>query len=582
MLDMSRTALRPMLERLRNWHFSRPQMLGIALFVIGADSLFFSVLVDLPYDHRPNLWLGVILLAAIPFVRWRAAFAYLVTLMLGSGLFVITYLAMHSGGINSPTLVWIAVMPMLALLLMGRKTTFVWMGLTLIAYFSLYMACKSGWIASVNPHTAHDVWWAFLNHAFAAAGLIMGVQMYDYLHKQQMDLLDRRNGELMATHESMRQAQAHKDEFLAAVGHELRTPMNAILGFNGVLRDQVARDPEQVEIVDHIRRATQQLLGLVNDILDFSQLQAGRMLLNPQACDVPHVLRQLAPTYAARAQAKGLAWDMRLPVDFPARVMLDAQKFQQVVRNLLDNALKFTAEGQVQLALTMTPGALRLEVQDTGKGIAKNRQQQIFTRFEQADIQTNRTYGGTGLGLAICDGLVRLAGGRIGVHSDEGQGALFWFEWPVTVLAGDAQTQAAQELPADAALQILLIDDNRVNLMVAQLQLKKRWPQAQITAFDNAGEALQKLQDTAFDLALVDMIMPDMDGLEFTRQARAHPQARIARMPVLALTANSHSMDRERCLLAGMDEVLVKPMDEANMAEKVAQLVCRAHPEKWA
>jgi hypothetical protein len=117
---------------------------------------------------------------------------------------------MHSGGINSPTLVWIAVMPMLALLLMGRKTTFVWMGLTLIAYFSLYMACKWSWIASVNPHTTHDVLWAFLNHAFAAAGLIMGVQMYDYLHKQQMNLLDRRNDELMAAHESMRQAQALK------------------------------------------------------------------------------------------------------------------------------------------------------------------------------------------------------------------------------------------------------------------------------------------------------------------------------------------------------------------------------------
>jgi signal transduction histidine kinase len=290
--DMSRTILMRMQERLRNWHFSRPQMLGIALFVIGADSLFFSVLVDLPYDARPNFWLGVILLAAIPLVRWRQAFAYLVNLMLGSGLFVITYLAIHSGGINSPTLVWIAVMPMLALLLMGRKTTFVWMGLTLIAYFSLYMACKSGWIASVNPHTTHDVWWAFLNHAFAAAGLIMGVQMYDYLHKQQMDLLDRRNGELMATHESMRQAQAHKDEFLAAVGHELRTPMNAILGFNGVLRDQVARDPEQVEIVDHIRRATQQLLGLVNDILDFSQPPG----LRCAACVAPSGPRLCGPS----------------------------------------------------------------------------------------------------------------------------------------------------------------------------------------------------------------------------------------------------------------------------------------------
>jgi len=579
---MSRRVEMRMLERLRNWHFSRPQMLGIALFVIGADSLFFSVFVDLPYDHRPNFWLGVMLLSAIPLVRCRQAYAYLVSLMLGSGLLVITYLATHSGGINSPTLVWIAVMPMLALLLTGRKTTFVWMGLTLVAYFSLYLACKSGWIASVNPYTTHDVWWAFLNHAFAAVGLIMGVQMYDYLHQQQMDLLNRRNDELMAAHESLRQAQAHKDEFLAAVGHELRTPMNAILGFNGVLRDQVASDPEQVEIVDHIRRATQQLLGLVNDILDFSQLQAGRMLLNPQACDVPHLLRQVTAAYATRAQAKGLAWGLLMPADFPARVMLDAQKFQQVVRNLLDNALKFTVQGQVQVALMMTPGALRLEVKDTGKGIAIHRQQQIFTRFEQADIQTNRTYGGTGLGLAICDGLTRLAGGRMGVRSDEGQGALFWFEWPVTVVADDVLTQPEPQLSADAPLQILLIDDNPVNLMVAQLQLKKRWPQAQVMAFDNATAALQQLQETAFDVALVDMIMPDMDGLEFTRQVRAHPQAHIASMPVLALTANSHSMDRERCLRAGMNDVLVKPMDEDNMAEKVAQLVCHAHPEKWA
>jgi CheY-like chemotaxis protein len=216
---------------------------------------------------------------------------------------------------------------------------------------------------------------------------------------------------------------------------------------------------------------------------------------------------------------------------------------------------------------------LRLEVRDAGRGIALERQQHIFRRFEHADVQTNRTYGGTGLGLTLCEKLVSLHGGKIGVVSQPGHGALFWLEIPLQA----AQDQSPEDLQdddlADEALNILVVDDTRVNLMVAQLQLQKCWPRAKITTVDSGAKALPLLDAQVFDVALVDMIMPVMDGMQLTQHIRQFFPAIAARMPILALTANTNPVDREKCLAAGMNDVLHKPMDEAVLMRTVAHQV---------
>jgi CheY-like chemotaxis protein len=218
---------------------------------------------------------------------------------------------------------------------------------------------------------------------------------------------------------------------------------------------------------------------------------------------------------------------------------------------------------------------LRLEVMDSGPGIAQALQTHIFRRFEHADVQTTRTHGGTGLGLTICEKLVVLQGGVIGVNSQQGQGATFWFTLPLQV------AQRAQEVRHDAplndmALRILVVDDNALNLMVAKLQLQKCWPHADIITADSAAKALDLLNTQTFDVALIDMIMPEMDGMDLTRQLRRDAPAMTAQMPIIALTANTNLVDRQRCLDAGMVDVLDKPMDQDKLVRSVSHHIQKA------
>jgi signal transduction histidine kinase/ActR/RegA family two-component response regulator len=422
--------------------------------------------------------------------------------------------------------------------------------------------------------------WAWLNHLLALLNLMMGVRIYEHLQQVQLRKLNQRNDDILATHQALILAQAHKDEFVAAVGHELRTPMNAILGFNGVLRRELADDPEQLAVVGHIRRSTEHLLQVVNDILDFSQLQAGQLRLNPQDYVLQGLIDELEKRYGDKARSKGVALQMSCDPALPMRLHGDRSRLSQILNNLVDNAIKFTSQGVVQVRMLRQADAMRVEVQDSGRGIAPERQQHIFRRFEHADVQTNRAYGGTGLGLTLCEKLVMLHGGQIGVQSQPGQGATFWLEIPLT----PAQDQTAQaQLPDDGlvgeALRMLVVDDNTVNLMVAQLQLQKCWPKAQITTVDSAAKALNLLDTQTFDVALVDMIMPEMDGLELTQKIRDQYPDKAAKMPILALTANTNPVDRDKCLAAGMSEVLHKPMDTLVLVRTVGQQVRRSRQE---
>ena len=247
-----------------------------------------------------------------------------------------------------------------------------------------------------------------------------------------------------------------------------------------------------------------------------------------------------------------------------------------MVSNLLDNAIKFTSEGQIHLRVAALPERIRFEVQDTGRGIPVERQQQVFNRFEHADVQTKLDFGGAGLGLAICERLVSLQNGHIGVQSIEGRGAIFWFELPLEAVHPPALTPLATPAQrAPLALRFLLVDDNAVNIMVAQLMLSKCWPDARIVTAQSGEQALQVLGTESFDVVLMDMIMPGMDGMQTTRFMRTHSQAELSQVIVIGLTANTNALDRERCMQSGMNAVLTKPIDIQRVKETVEVLLTR-------
>ncbi len=554
------------LQALKASAFERPMLLRIYMLAVLLNSLVFYLLPPGYYDRDANLLHMVLVLALFPATLVHAWMPWIVHTVSAFSLLLVGYVAANTGGVNSTTLIWLSVLAIVVLMLLDARAMAVWVVLILATIFGLVAAIDLGWVSPVAHVGKQGVPWTLMNYLLASLSLMTAVVIYEQMHRQQQQELDQRNAELRATHHALIQAQAHKDEFVAAVGHELRTPMNAILGFNGVLRRELADQPDQVEVVDHIRRSTAHLLQVINDILDFSQLQVGKLSLHPTDIGLKALVDEALERYRVRARDKGLVLEAELDPALPPLIHADRQRLQQVLHNLLDNAVKFTEKGHVRLHMRALDGRLRIEVQDSGPGIAPERQAHIFNRFEHADIQTNRAYGGTGLGLALCEKLTRLQGGSIGVQSQPGQGALFWIELPLQAGSVCDETAAAQEaLPPAPPLRILVVDDNAVNLQVAQLQLKSIWPDVQVVAAQSGAQALQLLDTEAFDVALLDMVMPEMDGLQLTQQIRKRFPVITARMPVLALTANTNPIEREQCLDAGMDDVLHKPLDIETM-----------------
>lgn len=550
-------------------------LLAFALLVAAMVSAIYYVLPQPSYDQSVNVALSGFLLVLMPLAFYAqlqrpVAHAFMAAIILS-----MAYIASQTGGGHSSAMVWIVVSFIAALLFLGPQATLGWVAVALVSQVTLWWMAQAGHINATISSYPTLLPWSLLNQMGALSCLMLGLWFLDHLHSRRMQEVKQRNDELLRLHVSLQTAQAHKDEFVAAIGHELRTPMNAILGLNGVLRAEYADEPEVVDTVDHIRRSTQRLLGLVNDILDYSQLQAGKVSFVPEVCHLPTCFEPLHAKYAQLAQEDGLDWVVDLS---PLVVKIDSFRLKQVVDHLLDNAFKFTNSGQVRITARYQSYFLRIEVHDTGRGIPEHRQQEVFKRFEHADQQTNRAFGGAGLGLAICERLVTLQRGRIGVVSREEQGSMFWLELPCELLDGDAQTPALasmRRLPSQ--LRLLVVDDNPVNLMVAKLQIAKAVPGAAVDTARSGKEALELIAAHHFHAALVDMVMPDMDGLTLTAQLRAMSPP-TANMLILALTANRNPVDIQRCLSAGMNAVLHKPMDEAVLKQKLTHWLNQPEP----
>jgi signal transduction histidine kinase len=366
-------------------------------------------------------------------------------------------------------------------------------------------------------------------------------------------------------------ASRAKSEFLANMSHEIRTPMNAVLGLLG-LAHEMAPPGEQRQLLSIARSSAESLLTVLNDVLDFSRVEAGQLTLERVVFPLGDALYAAIRTLTLLAEQKHLTLAIDLEPGVPDVVVGDPGRLRQVLINLLGNAIKFTSAGSVSLRvrlLTREQGAVtvQLSVSDTGVGIPPEAQAAIFQAFTQADASTTRKYGGTGLGLSICHRLVTLMGGRIWVESEVGKGSTFHFiacfgEADARTLDVDPpvrETPPATRSPGvPLGLRVLVAEDNGVNQMLTVRFLRKLGCEASVA--DNGRDALEAVTAGGFDLVLMDVQMPEMDGYEATAAIRAHPDQAMASLPIVALTAHATASDRDRCLAAGMNGFLTKPL----------------------
>ncbi len=405
--------------------------------------------------------------------------------------------------------------------------------------------------------------------------------------------LEQKNQELETALNAAREATRTKSRFLANMSHEIRTPMNGVLGMADFLLG-TPLDQEQREYAESIQRSAGSLTSLINDILDFSCIEAGNLHLNRVVFSLRAAIEQSASEFAASASAKGLEFVSSIAPSVPERAVGDPARLRQVLANLVGNAVKFTERGRVAVTAELVSQTrdelrLRFSVRDSGIGIPASDRERLFDTFTQADDSNTRKYGGTGLGLAIARQLVELLGGEIGVESEPGGGSRFWFTASLGIAAkmepaapvpqvrtarpaltppqsqtatpsaqvAETPKEAPRESSARHSMRILLAEDNEINQRITLRLLQKLGLAAD--AVVNGREAVEALEKQKYDLVLMDCQMPEMDGFEATAAIRSR-EGKSRHQTICALTANAMAGDRERCLAAGMDDYISKPV----------------------
>jgi signal transduction histidine kinase/CheY-like chemotaxis protein len=500
--------------------------------------------------------------------------------------FVCVYAAIHitlaswfSQGILSPRINWLYLIPILMIYMVSRRAGWIWTGIVIALQLVMSALTYLDVLPNNTPlNKTHEVY-AFFVYFVTSSSLISLTLIYQGFSNKAIAEIKVRNDELEVKRQELQAISDIRDQFIASVSHELRTPMNAIMGFNDLLQSSQAANSKAMEVLQLTQQSGEHLLTVINDVLDYSQFQSGKLGIHPEPFELRKTVAHAMDLFDNRIKSMPLVFQSQIDEGLPAWVLADRHRLMQVLVNLLGNAIKFTQQGHVMLRVKQSNQSLVFEVEDTGIGISEDQQAKVFERFSQATVQTQAVYGGNGLGLAISKRLVELMGGEIGVKSQLGHGSVFWFTVPL--VPAQAKVPEHVQHPRFAnqqqhAWRFLIVDDVAMNRLLLRQILKLEYPQSLITEAEDGLAALQAINNEGFDLVFMDMVMPQMDGIEASKSIRSTVDRQGQRLPILGLSANVNSSDRERFIHAGADDFLLKPYDRQTLVEVTERLLFAA------
>jgi signal transduction histidine kinase/AmiR/NasT family two-component response regulator len=482
--------------------------------------------------------------------------------------------ALHTGGVFSVALAWTPLLPLLPLFAIGALHSVVWFVLSLLMYFGVWWATYQGWFPQHFATNLSVHIYSGLSYTLNCL-IVLGLPLLsERVFQNNLARTHAREQELLKLRADLLRSQNFKNSFISTLSHELRTPLNAILGFNDLLVGSLKNNPQALSLVKLSHQAGEHLLTVINDVLDFSQMQMGHLNINPEPFELRTTVTSAFKLFEQKVDSMDITYHLQVDDDVPATIVTDRHRLTQILVNLLGNAIKFTHKGSVSLRVRREHAALLFEVQDTGIGVASDRVEKIFERFEQANVQTASLYGGNGLGLSICHQLVQRLGGTIGVQSQLGKGSRFWVRLPLQEAPATTPEQTSFNTTThldNIPLRFLIVDDNPVNRLLACSIVQSQWPQAYLCQASNGAEALTCLREEVFDLVLMDMVMPEMDGIEATQHIRQDLDVPMQHVPVILLTANVNAQDHLRSLQAGINALLVKPFDRLKLVALIEE-----------
>ncbi len=549
--------------------------LGYAAFAVVAWGLHFR---DGVLANGLGI-VGMLVLAALRLARFRLSplIGWLQVLTLAQA-FWITWL---TGGIYSASISWLALAPLPAVLAYTQRARVAGLVVGWALILGLYGYAVLGGEMALQIMPQDLIHWHLM-----MAVVIFGMQMallyrMNILRNLRLQRLQQHSRKLRQIHKKLQHTQQQKDLFVASVSHELRTPMNAILGLADLIHHDKSLHTEARKKIEDIQRSGEHLLAIINDLLDHSQMEAGRLQIVQEPYNLHDTLKTSFQMLKRRAETKPLAYNLSIDDRVPTWVSGDSHRLTQILVNLLGNALKFTAQGEIELRCTAeisqsahpAMALIHIEVRDTGIGIAQDRHHRVFQSFSQADNSIARRFGGNGLGLSITRGLVQAMGGTIGFQSQPGQGTQFFVDLPCPLSEAPVREPQATDESSEKAVRILIADDNPLNRQIASLQLRRHLPHAVVTEVENGLQAFEQVRDHVFDVVLMDLLMPEMDGLVSSRKIRTELPEPRCNTPIIALTANTDKEELARCIEYGMNECMLKPFNRALLVQRVLSYV---------